>query len=153
MKSKKIEVKKYEAWLSAETMHGHYLKWLSELEFAEDEQLFFNDLIDTYTLQLIDSKHFNESTEIINKLNALQKETKALINTVINHEKGLKIMVDGINQIPEENAYKDEHGKLIITISEFLKKYRTLKSQLFVLIKNIIKERKQKRLLSQKTKK
>ena len=147
MKSKKIEIRKYEAWLSPETMHNHSLKWLSELRFAQDEQLFFNDLVDAYTLQLIDLKHFNESTEVINKLSALQKETKALIKTVINHEKGLNIMVDGIDQIPEENTYKDEHGKLIITISDFLEKYRALKSKLFVLIKGIIKEVKQKKLL------
>ncbi|TBN04347.1 hypothetical protein EYD45_06935 [Hyunsoonleella flava] len=147
MKSKKIEVRKYEAWLSAETMHDHSQNWLSELRFAKDEQLFFNDLVGAYTLQLINSKHFNESTKVINKLSAIQKETKELIRTVINHEKGLKIMVDGIDQIPEENAYKDEHGKLIIKISDFLEKYRALKSKLFVLIKSIIKEGKQKRLL------
>ena len=70
-----------------------------------------------------------------------------LIDVVVKHERGLKIMVDGIDNIKEENAYKEEHGKLIITISEFLNKYRTIKSQLFALVKSIIKEGKQKRLL------
>lgn len=147
MKTKKERVVKYEAWLSTETMHSGSLKWLSELRFAKDEQLFFDDLVKSYTLQLIDSKHFTESKKIVEQLSTSQKETDQLINTIVNHEKGLKIMVDGINQIQEENAYKDEHGKLIITVSRFLKKYRTLKSQLFTLIKSIIKEGKRKRLL------
>lgn len=147
MKIKKARVVKYEAWLSTETMHSGSLKWLSELRFAKDEQLFFDDLVKSYTLQLIDSKHFAESKKIIEQLSKQQKETDALINTIVDHEKGLQIMVDGINQIQEENAYKDEHGKLIITVSGFLKNYRTLKSQLFTLIKSIIKEGKQKRLL------
>ena len=87
------------------------------------------------------------SKKIIDQLSTSQKETDILINTIVNHEKGLKIMVDGINQLKEENAYKDEHGKLIIKVSRFLEKYRALKSQLFTLIKSIIKEGKQKRLL------
>lgn len=141
------KVKKYEAWLSTETMHNNSLKWLSELRFIKDEQLFFDDLVKSYTLQLIESKHFTKSKAIIELLSALQKETNALINTIINHEKGIKIMVDGINQIEEENRYKTEHGKLIIKVSNFLQRYRSLKSQLFALIKSIIKEGKQKRLL------
>ena len=146
MKTKQVKPK-YQAWLSAEGMHNMSAKWLSELKFAKDEQLFFNDLVKSYTLQLIDSKRFNESKKIIDQLSALQKKTDSLIETVINHEKGLKIMVDGIDQIEEENAYKDEHTKLIIKISKFLAKYRTLKTQLFKVVKAIIKEGKQKRLL------
>ncbi|WP_298493577.1 hypothetical protein [uncultured Algibacter sp.] len=147
MKTKQFKVKKYEAWLSTEIMHSSSIKWLSELKFAKDEQLFFDDLIKSYTLQLIDSKHFAESKKIVSQLVAQQKETDELISKVLDHEKGLNIMVDGINQIKEENAYKDEHGKLIIVMSEFSKKYKVLKSQLFTLIKSIIKEGKQKRLL------
>jgi len=148
MKSKKVKVK-YEAWLSAETMHKGSLKWLSELNFAQVEQVFFDDLVKSYTLQLIDSKHFTESKNIIAQLSALHKETNILINTIINHEKGLKIMVDGINELEKEAAYKEVHAKLIITVSAFLEKYRLIKTQLFSLVKEIIKEGKQKRLLQQ----
>ncbi|SFZ92274.1 hypothetical protein SAMN05428642_102628 [Flaviramulus basaltis] len=146
MKTKRIKAK-YEAWLSTEIIHNDSRKWLSELMFVKDEQLFFDDLVKSYTLQLIDSKYFAKSKIIVEQLSALQKETNMLIDTIIIHERGLEVMVDGINQIDEENAYKDEHGKLIIEVSEFLKKNRTLKTQLFSLIKGIIKEGKQKRLL------
>lgn len=138
---------KYVAWLSTETMHSNSNKWLSELKFAKDEQLFFDDLIKSYTLQLIDSKYFSESKNIVTQLYKLQKGTDKLIDMIIEHERELIIMVDGVNQIGLENAYKDKHGKLIITVNNFLKKYRKLKSQLFTLIKSIIKEGKQKRLL------
>jgi hypothetical protein len=138
---------KYVAWLSAETMHNASKKWLSELEFAKDEQLFFDDLVKSYTLQLIDSKHFNESKKVVNELGKLQKKTDRLIETVKEHERGLEIMVDGIDQIELENAYKDEHGKLIITMADFLESYKTLKTKLFVLVKSVLKSNKQKRLL------
>ena len=41
MKTKEVKVK-YEAWLNTETMHNSSVKWLSELKFAKDEQLFFD---------------------------------------------------------------------------------------------------------------
>jgi len=147
MKTKEVKVRKYEAWLSAETMHADSLKWLSELRFAKDEQLFFDDLVKSYTIQLIDSKYFSESKKIINKLRVLQKNTDTLIYNTIEHEKGLEIMIDGIDQIEEENIYKRKHARLMITVKKFLEKYRLLKTELFSLVKGIIKEGKQKRLL------
>ena len=146
MKTKQ-KVSKYVAWLSTETMHNTSRKWLSELEFAKDEQLFFDDLVKSYTLQLIDSKYFSTSKNIVSQINDIQIETNKLIEGIKKHERELKIMVDGINQIDLENDYKEKHGKLIITMSEFLEKYRTLKSKLFKLVKSVIKEGKQKRLL------
>lgn len=146
MKPKESKVK-YEAWLSAEDMHNNSQKWLSELEFVKDEQLFFDDLIKSYTLQLVDSRHFTESKKVIDKLSILQKETDSLISKVKNHERGLKVMVDGINEFEKEHAYKVKHGVLTNVISTHIEKYRKLKTQLFLLVTGIIKESKQKRLL------
>jgi hypothetical protein len=145
MKTKKVK-SKYESWLNTGIMHKDSLKWLSELQFVRDEELFFDDLVKSYTLQLIESKYFSASKKIVEKLSDIQKETSGLINKVMLHERDLGIMVDGVNQPEEENAYKIEHGKLIITVSDFLDEYRALKSELFLLIKNIIKEGKQKLL-------
>lgn len=77
----------------------------------------------------------------------MQKKTSALIESVKIHETDLKIMVDGINQAKKEEAYKEEHRGLIIIISEFQLEYNTLKTQLFKLIKSIIKGQKQKYFL------
>ncbi|MFD2724687.1 hypothetical protein [Hyunsoonleella rubra] len=143
----KSESPKYVAWLNAETMHEASKKWLSELEFAEDEQLFFNDLIKSYTLQLIDPKHYKKNEDVISRLSRLKKKTDELIKSIKKHERGLEIMVDGIDQIELEKAYKDEHGKLIVTIGSFLNRYRELKRELFTAFKSVLKAKKQKRLL------
>ena len=146
MKTKEINVK-YQPWLSAEIMHRDSLGWLSELNFMKDEQLFFDDLVKSYTLQLIDSAHFSESKNIIARLGDSQKKTASLLRIVKKHEKGLKIMVDGKDQLEEEDAYKNEHVELITKVTKFTEDYKSLKSQLFGLVKGIIKEGKQKRLL------
>ncbi len=139
---------KYVEWLSAEVMHKASRNWLSELNFIKDEQVFFDELIKSYTLQLINSKHFSESKKIIDQLSAVEKKTNLFIEDIKTHENELQIMVDGIDQPKEEEIYKKKHRNLIVIISEFMQEYRMFKTQLFALIKRIIKEEKQKRLLN-----
>ena len=146
MKTTKTDIK-YVEWLSAEVMHKNSIEWLSELRFINNELLFFDDLIKSYTLQLIDTKHFDESKKVVDKLETSHKKTNYLIKIIQVHQNDLKIMVDGLDQPKEEEEYKNEHRKFIIMNNEFLKTYRILKNEIFDLIKNILKEQKQKRLL------
>lgn len=138
---------KYVEWLSADVMHETSRNWLSELRFIKDEQQFFQNIIKSYTLQLIDSKHFSNSKNIVNTLGTLQKQNKTFIETVKMHENELIIMLDGIDQLKEEQDYKDKHRELIININKYFKDYRTLKKRLFKTIEDIMKQEKQKRLL------
>lgn len=146
METKQSNVK-YQEWLSPEVIHNAILNWLSELNFIKDEQLFFDDLIKSYTLQLLDSKHFKKSKDLIGQLDQLEKETKNMIGIVKIHESDFKLLVDGIDQLPEEEVYKRAHFRLTIEVSNFLENYRATKKQVFKLIKGVIKEGKQKRLL------
>ena len=64
---------RYVEWLSAEDMHKGSKEWLSELEFVKDEHLFFEDLIKSFTLQLINPEKFAHNKEIIDAINKSQK--------------------------------------------------------------------------------
>ena len=141
---------KYTEWLSADDMHAQSKKWLSELEFYKEEQWFFEDLIRSYTLQILDNDHFEESKVLIDKLTKIVDQTQMLINNVKSHEKELSIMVDGIDQLEEEKAYRKEHRHLIKLFEEFKVRYLTLKTKFFKLIKTVMKEGKQKRLIDKK---
>lgn len=138
---------KYVEWLSVSNMHQETLNWNSELNFIKVEQIFFQDLIKSYTIQLIGSEHFDKSKQIVDILYEIQKETNLLFEIVKRHRVSLQILVDGVNQIKEEKAYKKEHKDLIVKLSEFIDRYNNFKETLFKHIKNIIKENKQKRLL------
>lgn len=140
----------YIEWLNAEQMHEASKEWLSELRFIRDEHLFFEDLITSYTLQLIAPDKFADNKEIIDVFNESQKRNNSIIEAVKIHENELKIMVDGINQIEKEKAYIQEHKDLIVIINDFLKEYKLIKKQLFEIIKNIKKEEKLRRLLDKK---
>ncbi len=141
---------KYVEWLSAEEMHAASKEWLSELEFIKDEHLFLDDLIKSYTLQLIEPNKFAGNKEIIDAINNSQKRNNTLIDAVKVHENELHIMVDGVNQTDEEDAYKQGHRDLILKINDFLKYYRSLKIQLFEIIKKIKKDEKIRLLIEHK---
>ena len=135
-------------FLSAEEMHKASLGWLRELEFIKDEHLFFEDMITSFSLQLIQNKGFEQNVEIIDIINASQKRNNSLIKIIKKHDKNLRLLVDGIDQIKEETVYKQEHRNLIEVINEHLKEYKSLKTQLFAIIKGVIKKEKQKKLMA-----
>jgi hypothetical protein len=138
---------KYETWLSIPLTHKASIDWLSELNFIKIEQSFFDDLIKSYTLSLINKKHFKKSQLIVNELSELQKKTNLLLDTIKKHESDLNMIVDDDEKSKESDIHESEHRDIIISVSKFLRKYYALKKQLFIHIKGIIKEEKQKRLL------
>lgn len=140
----------YIEWLSASEMHDDSKEWLSELKFIRDEHLFFEDLITSFTMQLIAKEKFPNSRDLTDALKSSQKQNELLIEAIKTHENDLQIMVDGVDQIKEENAYTKEHKNLVEIINAFLKEYKLLKTRVFKMIKDIKKEEKQKRLIDKK---
>jgi len=138
---------KYTKWLNADDMHDASKSWLSELFFCKEEQLFLEDLITSYTLQMIDEGHFQESKTIVDELTKIVNETGVLIKAVEVHEQELAVMVDDIDEIELEKKYKEEHRNLAELTGEFKKRYRSIKLRLFSLLTSIMKQDKQKRLL------
>lgn len=135
-------------WLDPNEMHEASLKWMSELKFIRDEQLFLNDLVKSYTLQLTDSSVFNESKEIIGAIASSEKELIVLMKKVQAHENQLEIMMDEIDQLKMEKAYTETHWELNSEMARYSVQYRELKLRLFKLVSKVIKKDKGNRLLN-----
>lgn len=146
--SASINKKSMIEWLDPSEMHEASLKWMSELKFIRDEQLFLNDLVKSYTLQLTDSTVFNESKEIIGAIATAEKEVIVLMKKVQAHENQLEIMLDHIDQLKMEKAYTETHWELNSEIGKYSVRYRELKSRLFKLVSKIMKKDKGNRLLN-----
>ena len=141
---------KYIQWLSPDDMHKQSLSWISEMNFIKDEQHFFDELITAYTRKLIETKKFAANKKLIDSLNEFRRNLKTIIKKIVEHENKLEIMVDGIDQKEEEAAYKNTHRELIDEVSYYLNEYRTLKRQLFGMIKDIMKKEKSLNLIAKK---
>ncbi len=135
-------------WLSAEEMHEGSLLWFSELNFARDEIRFLNDLIQTYTPQLTDSKIYERSSGLVGRLIDTQESLVDLMKQVQLHENQLEIMVDKVDQLKMEKAYVETHKDLTIEFNRYKKGYLGLKRELFKLLAEVLKKEKQKRLLN-----
>jgi len=139
---------RYIEWIDSEEMHRTTLLWLSELRFMKDEQLFLNNLIKHYTVQLVDSKIFGKSKAIVTVLTALEKQVIVLMKKVQAHENKLEIMIDDVDQIELEKAYRDTHSELSRNMDNYKEDYREIKTKLFDLVSSVLKKEKQKRLLN-----
>jgi len=142
--------KKYQyiQWLSPEDMHQATLSWISELNFARDEQRFLDALVKSHTLQLTEAEIFGQSREIVGDIAKAEKDVIVLMKRIQSHENLLEIMVDDIDQSAMEKAYRDTHRELTGQVNSYLSEYRKLKQRLFALLGKVLKKEKQKRLLS-----
>ncbi|VAW14171.1 hypothetical protein MNBD_BACTEROID03-743 [hydrothermal vent metagenome] len=139
---------RYIEWLSAEEMHETSLRWMSELNFVRDEQLFLNNLVKSHTLQLTDKTIFEESKVVVDIILRAEKDAIILMKKIQAHINQLDIMVDDIDQLKMEKAYIETHKELTTVFLLYMTEYREAKKRLFVLVSGVMKKQKQKRLLN-----
>ena len=144
----KSNKRKFREWFSADELHEESKKWFSELRFAKDEQKFLNSMVKDYTLDIIDSDMFKTIQPVVESLNKSEKELVDLFKKVQLHENQLQIMVDDVNQEKMEEAYLDTHNDLAMEVQDYFETYRDSKTKIFDIVSNVIKRKKQKRLLN-----
>lgn len=105
-------------------------------------------MVKDYTLDIIDSDMFKSVQPVVESLNKLEKDLVDLFKKVQLHENQLQIMVDEVNQEKMEEAYLDTHNDLGKEIEDYFVKYRDSKTKIFNIVSNVIKRKKQKRLLN-----
>jgi hypothetical protein len=139
---------KYIETKSPDELHVESLNWISELKFIKDEQKFLEDLLKSYTIQLLENQDFSKNREIINDLTKIRKSGENLLKKLINHENELLILVDGIDQIKEEKHYRFLHSTYLLEVTNYFNEYKSIKKEIFSAVKKIMKQEKQKRLLN-----
>jgi len=144
----KSNKRKLREWFSADELHEESKKWFSELKFAKDEQKFLNNMVKDYTLDIIDSDMFKTIQPVVESLNKSEKDLVDLFKKVQLHENQLQIMVDDVNQEKMEEAYLDTHNDLAMEVQDYFETYRDSKTKIFDIVSNVIKRKKQKRLLN-----
>lgn len=147
MNTKQVK-KSYIEWLGPEEMHDMAIQWFSELMFIKDEQFFLNNLIKSYTIQLTDKGVFENSKQLVDALLKAEKEVVSLLKKVQLHSNQLEIMVDDVDQLKMEKAYKATHKDLFLAVNEYGTTYRNIKEKLFKMVSKVMKLDKQKRLLN-----
>lgn len=135
-------------WPNIKDLHADSIRWLSELNFIDDECLFFDDMIKTYTINLIDQSIFEKTKVLIGRLSQIQTKNKELINEISKHENSLDRLIQKSDNTNRAKVYTNEHKELLNSIRIHWDNYKPLKKDLFELLKGVLAEQKKKLLLN-----
>ncbi len=134
-------------WFSPEEMHEHSKKWFSELSFIRDEQKFLNKLIQSFAIKPLEKEEFGRINDFKKSLTENRLRLNKIFIQVQKHMNQLEIMIDCINQLEMEKAYKKTHNKLFQKVNNYLLDYRTVKEKGFTQLASTLKTAKNKRAL------
>jgi len=135
-------------WYSSEELHKASQNWILELEFIKVEHLFFEDLLKSFALQLVDTIENKDNLNIPDAIKKSKKRNNALLKAIKNHDMNLKLLVEEKHLSKVETFYKNDHKKLMGELNEYLKTYKNLKTQMFTIMKEVLKKDKQKLLMA-----
>jgi hypothetical protein len=139
---------KYIEWRSIEELHEDILNCISELRFTKDEQQFLEDLILNHTMGLLAGKSYELSRNVITRLTKSRNKLGPLLKKLKSHNNHLQSLLDEINNTQEMEDFKKLHHQLMNEFIEYNAQFKQVKKQIFKLIKQILKERKQLKLLN-----
>ena len=139
---------KYIEWRSVEDLHADIINSISELRFIKDEQQFLEDLIINHTMGLIAGDSYELSKNAITKLSKSRKKLGPLLKKLTSHSNKLEILLDENHIINEMEDFKELHYQVMKEFNTYDSGFKKVKKQIFKLIKKILKESKQHKLLN-----
>jgi hypothetical protein len=139
---------KYIEWRSIEELHEEILNCISELRFTKDEQQFLEDLVLNHTMGLLAGKSYELSRNIITRLTNSRDNLGPLLKKMMSHNNDLQSLLDEITNIEEMEDFKKLHNQLMSEFIVYNSQFKKVKKQIFKLIKQVLKEKRQMKLLN-----
>ena len=145
-----METKIKKDWLgrvkSIEELHDDSKLWMSEVSFINDELHFFNDLLSTYYIDIVDSGLSEEIKKIIKKITQEKESYNAFMKLIQYHEKLLsKLIYTG--SVTSNPNYLKMHQDLEFKVDAYIKNSKLLKKQIFSIVEAQMRKKEQKKLL------
>ncbi len=147
MKSPTFENKKFEP-ISLEKLHKESRHWLSVIAFWKDEVRFMQNLINKNFIYLFSKNDKDSLKALLKRIQEIEKtKLESLKTKVINHEKHLANYSKNKTDFNEQ-IVKKEHTILSNDMDLFQTNYRLIKTELFRLAEEVMKEKDIKQLVS-----
>ena len=127
-------------------LHDESLLWLNELEFMQDEQIFLENLLSSHFLDLSTPKLYDPTRRLIKKIKEVEKMSNELIDTIHIHNKHMATFIESL-QTSGEKVLEKEHDQIEIDFNTITLKFKYIKKKVFSMIKEIMKDHKQKLFL------
>ncbi len=128
-------------------LHEQNVTWLTELEFVQVEHIFLENLLSTHFLDLSSEKLIEPTKKLIQKLNDVEKMDNELEDAIQTHNKHVATLLESL-QLDGKKDVVNEHQSIKNDFETFHLKFRFVKKKIYNMIKEIMKEHKQKLLIS-----
>ena len=129
---------------STQENYKHSKEWLSKLSFVKDEQQILNQMIQRFINKPVSIRELERIKDFKNTLTVSHRRLTSLYKQVQKHMNQLEIILDDVNQLDMEQAYRATHEKLFTKVNNYLLDYRTIKDRGFVKLSSNLKKEKSK---------
>ena len=128
-------------------LHEQSVQWINEIEFMADEEVFLEHLLSAHFLDLSTSKLYDTTQKLIRKLKESGNLGKDLMERIRAHNKHVGVVIETFNK-EYDNAVDREHQAIKKDLDNYILKFRFVKKKIFNIIKEIMKDHKQKLLIN-----
>ena len=128
-------------------LHDETLLWLNELEFMQDEHIFLEHLLSSHFLDLSTEKLYDPTRKLIKKLKEVEKWNAELVDSIHVHNKHMATWIESLHTNGKKSLTK-EHNQIKSDFETYTINFKYVKKKIFSMIKEIMREHKQKLLLN-----
>jgi len=136
----KTDIKKYYE------LHDQTVQWINEIQFMADEQIFLEHLLSSHFLELSSSKLYETTKKLIRKLKEVETTGNDLMDMIQMHNNNLGKLIENFNENGQLTIDR-EHIAIKKDLEDYILKFRYVKKKIFGIIKQILKDHKQKLLI------
>ena len=123
-----------------EELHCESKIWKSNLYLVQDEILFIDRLLNSYVFEPNTPNLFERLQGFLLYLKKANDNKSKLLKHVENHENDLGGMLECTNETGDLNYYQ-KHNFIRAEVTDFLEKFKDLKSEVFNYAGGILKKR------------
>lgn len=128
-------------------LHTISQRWVADLTFLNDENIFLQDLINLHFIDLCNYEMLFTTRKINARISKSIKKNNLLLFQLQTHEKQLATLFES-QHFKGEADFRNAHKMLAKSFDQHVECNKLLKNRVFTIIKDIMKQQKRKRLLS-----
>lgn len=130
-----------------ERLHSKTQQWISEIEFIKIEQNFLKELLSEHIIGLCETHNYDKAKMFLNGIAHETELGNKLIASVKEHKINLALLLENI-QLKNETKFRENHKLLKMEVKNYIENFRYIKEQVFELVLLIMKNEKERKLLS-----
>lgn len=130
---------------SVEELHHDAKIWISEINLIKDEIRFLEHLLSEKYIDFLSEGLHKKIEDSVQQL-SVQKNIATTFLGLINSQEKILAELIKYNSVSSNKNYLENHKKLEIEVTSYIKKYKELKQHIFKVVEDVMRKKEQKKL-------